>query len=125
MDGLLSVTLEPCVCDEKVRWAALSLIECPALRRKFISPIFGITELGKKSRKIFEFKRLICKIFWNKDLTLQRALQIGLGQLRGPSWLTDEPRNCPNQISIVGRGEAYVNGFDRTDTPRPGTTGRS
>ncbi len=34
-----------------------------------------------------------------------------LGQLRGPSWLADEPRNCPNQTSIFGRGEAYVNNF--------------
>jgi hypothetical protein len=26
---------------------------------------------------------------------------MGLGQLRGPSWLTDTRRNCPNQISMV------------------------
>jgi REP element-mobilizing transposase RayT len=36
---------------------------------------------------------------------------MGLGQLRGPSWLTDPPRNCPNQISIVTRYGSYVNGF--------------
>ena len=45
------------------------------------------------------------------NLTFQRALKMGLGQLRGPSWLTDPPRNCPNQISIVTRYGSYVNGF--------------
>ena len=37
---------------------------------------------------------------------------MGLGQLRGPSWLADAPRNCPNQISIVAHDGAYVNDFD-------------
>jgi hypothetical protein len=45
------------------------------------------------------------------DLGCQRALKMGLGQLRGPSWLTDPPRNCPNQISIVTHCGSYVNGF--------------
>jgi len=49
----------------------------------------GIIELGGKSRKIFEFKGLIRKIFRNKDLACQRALKMGLGQLRGPSWETE------------------------------------
>src|SRR5208337_983273 len=49
--------------------------------------------------------------FRNKDLSCQRALKMGLGQLRGPSWLTDPPRNCPNQISIVARDGSYVNEF--------------
>src|SRR5271157_6005582 len=36
---------------------------------------------------------------------------MGLGQLRGGSWLTNPPRNCPNQISIVAHDGSYVNGF--------------
>ena len=71
----------------------------------------GLIGLGRNSSQIFEFKGLIRKIFRNKDLGCQRALKMGLGQLRGPSWLTDGPRNCPNQISIVTHDEAYVNGF--------------
>jgi hypothetical protein len=74
---------------------------------------FGILGLGRNSRKIFGFKGLIRKIFRNKELSCQRALKMGLGQLRGPSWLTDTPRNCPNQISIVivAHDRSYVNGF--------------
>jgi len=34
----------------------------------FISLPFGINDLGRNSRKIFEFKGLICKILRNKDL---------------------------------------------------------
>ena len=34
----------------------------------FIFRPFGINDLGRNSRKIFEFKGLICKIFRNKDL---------------------------------------------------------
>ena len=48
----------------------------------------GIIELQAKRPKISEFKGLIVKIFRNKDLGCQRALKIGLGQLRGPSWET-------------------------------------
>src|SRR5450759_332120 len=69
---------------------------------------FGIIELGKKSRKIFEFKGLICKIFRNKDLAYQRALKMGLGQLRGPSCSTDTPRNCPNQSIRIAPGGLEV-----------------
>src|ERR1019366_2492829 len=43
------------------------------------------------------------------NLTFQRALKMGLGQLRGPS--CGLGRNCPNQISIVTRYGSYVNGF--------------
>ena len=60
---------------------------------------FGIIELQAKTRKIFEFKGLIRKIFRNKDLAPKTALKMGLGQLRGPFWETDAPRNCPNQMS--------------------------
>ena len=56
-------------------------------------------------------KDLRIKSLRTNDLTCQRALKMGLGQLRGPSWLTNTPRNCPNQISIVTRDGAYVNGF--------------
>jgi len=45
-------------------------------------------ELRKNSRQVFGFKRLIGKVFRNKDLGCQRALKMGLGQLRGPSWET-------------------------------------
>ncbi len=33
---------------------------------------------------------------------------MGLGQLRGPSRWTGSPLHCPNQISIVAEGGAYV-----------------
>jgi hypothetical protein len=56
---------------------------------------FGIIELYRKSRQVFGFKRLIGKVFRNKDLGCQRALKMGLGQFRGLSWETDTPRNCP------------------------------
>ena len=61
----------------------------------------GIIGLGGKSRKIFEFKGLIRKIFRNKDLACQRALKMVLGQLRGPSWETNTLKHCPNQMAIV------------------------
>jgi hypothetical protein len=57
-------------------------------RNFFLLRSFGIIELRKKTRKIFEFKGLIRKIFRNKDLAPQRALKMGLGQLRGPFWET-------------------------------------
>jgi hypothetical protein len=79
----------------------------------------GIIGLGRNSSQIFEFKGLIRKIFRNKDLGCQRALKMGLGQLRGASWLTDTPRNCPNQISIVTHDGAYVNGFYATTDTSP------
>src|ERR1019366_3086588 len=69
---------------------------------------FGIMGLDGKSRKIFEFKGLICKIFRNKDLACQRALKMGLGQLRGPPWETDTTLHCPNQNSIVASGGLEV-----------------
>jgi hypothetical protein len=58
-------------------------------------------------------KDLLVKSLRTNDLTYQRALKIGLGQLRGPSWWTDTPRNCPKQISIVmvAHDGSYVNGF--------------
>ena len=63
-------------------------------------------------------KDLLVKSLRTNDLTYQRALKIGLGQLRGPSWWTDTRRNCPKQISIVmvahdmvAHDGAYVNGF--------------
>jgi len=61
----------------------------------------GIIGLGGNSRQVFEFKGLIGKVFRNKDLGCQRALKMGLGQLRGPSWETGAPLNCPNQMAIV------------------------
>jgi hypothetical protein len=33
---------------------------------------------------------------------------MGLGQLRGPSWETGKPLNCPNQVSIVAQGGLEV-----------------
>jgi hypothetical protein len=33
---------------------------------------------------------------------------MGLGQLRSSFWETDEPRNCPNQISSFAGSESYV-----------------
>jgi hypothetical protein len=54
-------------------------------RNFFLLRSFGIIELRKKSRKIFEFKGLIRKIFRNKDLAPQIALKMALGQLRGSS----------------------------------------
>src|SRR5271157_2098273 len=45
---------------------------------------FGIIGLGGKSRQVFGFKGLIGKVSRNKDLACQRALKMGLGQLRGP-----------------------------------------
>jgi len=41
----------------------------------------GIIELGGKSRQVFEFKRLIGKVFRNKDLGLQRAPKMVMGSL--------------------------------------------
>jgi hypothetical protein len=57
-------------------------------RKNLLLRSFGIIELGGNSRQIFAFKGLIRKIFRNKDLGCQRALKMGLGQLRGPSWET-------------------------------------
>ena len=62
---------------------------------------FGIMELQAKTPKIFDFKGLIVKIFWNKELRLSKSAEMALGQLRGPSWFTDAPQKCPNQIIIV------------------------
>ena len=78
----------------------------------------GIIGLGRDSREIFEFKGLIRKIFWNKELGCQRALKMGLGQLRGPSWLTGTPRNCPNQISIVAHDGVLCQWISITDDER-------
>ena len=65
---------------------------------------FGIIGLGGKSRQVFGFKGLIGKVSRNKDLACQRALKMGLGQLRGPFWETDKPQRCPNQKPIVASG---------------------
>jgi hypothetical protein len=51
-------------------------------------------------RQSLEQKYFIGKVLGNKELNCQRALKIGLGQLRAASWWTDASRNCPNQISI-------------------------
>jgi hypothetical protein len=65
---------------------------------------FRIIELRKKSRKIFEFKGLICKIFRNKDLGCQRALKMGFcGSFEGRLGRR-HTSNCPNQISIIAHG---------------------
>jgi len=61
---------------------------------------FGIIGLGGKSRKIFEVKGLIGKIFRNKDLAPQKVLKMDLGQLRGPSGSTGTARNCPIQGAL-------------------------
>src|ERR1035437_2551682 len=61
---------------------------------------FGIIELGGKSRQVFGFKGLIGKVFRNKDLICQIALKMGLGQLRGPSWLTGAPLTTPIRSSL-------------------------
>jgi hypothetical protein len=70
-------------------------------------------ELQAKTLKIFESKGLIVKIFRNKDLCCQRTLKMALGQLREPSYMTDVPRNCPNQTSSIARGGLEVNDFRR------------
>jgi len=36
---------------------------------------------------------------------------MSLGRLRGPSWFTDAPRNCPNGSFIISRGGLDVNEF--------------
>jgi len=41
-------------------------------------------------------------------LGCQGALKMGLGQLRGPSWLTGGPLHCPNQISMIALGGLEV-----------------
>src|SRR5271157_6333419 len=69
---------------------------------------FGIIGLGGKSRQVFGFKGLIGKVSRNKDLACQRALKMGLGQLRGPFWETDKPQSCPNQKTIVASGGLEV-----------------
>src|ERR1035441_4380689 len=40
---------------------------------------FGIIDLGRNSRQVFGFKGLTGKVFWNKDLSCQRALKMGFG----------------------------------------------
>jgi hypothetical protein len=83
-------------------------------------PLIGIIELRAKILKILEFKGPIVKIFRNKDLSCQRALKIGLGQLRGPSLWTDAPRNCPNQnlyryrcaLRFLSQWISITGGFD-------------
>jgi hypothetical protein len=71
------------------------------VRQKKPSPrSFGIIGLGEKSRQIFEFKGLIRKIFRNKELGCQRALKMGLGQLRGPSWETGAPLTAPIRFPL-------------------------
>src|SRR5580698_4651632 len=52
----------------------------------FNIPSIGIMVLGENFRQIFGFKRLIRKVFRNKDLFCQRTLKTVLGQLRGVSW---------------------------------------
>ncbi len=74
---------------------------------------FGIIELGRNSRKIFGFKGVIGKIFRNKDLALQIALKMTLGQIRGVSWWADTARSCPNSITSMALGWLDVNDFDR------------
>jgi hypothetical protein len=96
----------------------------------------GIIGLGRKSRKIFEFKGLIGKIFRNKDLArsvrfvqdfgsgltpanrlnlgCQRALEMGLGQLRGPSWLTGTPLATPIR-SPLSRMAGWMSVMDGPD----------
>jgi hypothetical protein len=44
-----------------------------------LPPAIGIISLGGKSRKIFEFKGLIGKIFRNKDLRLSKSSENGFG----------------------------------------------
>ena len=84
----------------RVFLACLLLGYYRALAKKLLPRSFGIMELGKKSRKIFEFKGLIRKIFRNKDLGCQRALKMGLGQLRGPSWETGTLLAAPIRSSL-------------------------
>src|SRR5208282_4071961 len=62
---------------------------------------FGIMGLGEIPARSLGLKDLRVRSSRTNNLGCQRALKMGLGQLRGPSWLTDTPRNCPNQISIV------------------------
>jgi hypothetical protein len=56
---------------------------------------FRIIELRKNSRKIFEFKALIFKIFQNKDLPCQRALKIGLGAASRAALVDGAPLATP------------------------------
>jgi len=61
----------------------------------------GIIDLEAKISQIDEFKGLIRKILWNKDLGCQRALKMDLGQLPRPSRGTDASRAAPNLMDIV------------------------
>src|ERR1035437_9054240 len=85
----------------------------------------GIIELGGNSRKIFEFKGLIWKIFRNKDLALFFTL------FSRNSWFRRRADASPLlQILVIkepltkGAGAASRSVSWETGAPRPGHTGR-
>jgi hypothetical protein len=67
---------------------------------------FRIKRLGKNSRQIFEFKRLICKIFRNKDLAQRTGLKTVLGQFGGAILIGGTRRTAP----ILGRLSQHAGG---------------
>ena len=70
-------------------------------------------DLGENSRKIFEFKGLIVKIFRNKGLRLSKSAETTLGsfedRLDGRMGL----ETAPITVSIIARSGLVVNGFLR------------
>jgi hypothetical protein len=78
---------------------------------------FGIIGLGGKSRQVFGFKGVIGKVFRNKDLGCQRALKMGLEQLRGPSWETGTLPTAPirSPLSRTAGWMSVTHGPDVSD----------
>ena len=75
---------------------------------------FGIKDLGGGSRQVFRFKGLAGKVYRTNELTCQRALKMGLGQFRGPSWLTDNASKLRSDL-YRGAQRRLVNGFRSVD----------
>jgi hypothetical protein len=60
------------------------------------------------SRKIFEFKRLIWKIFRNKDLARTKPLKMALGQASRAVLEDGLTSSGPNPVFIIAHGELEV-----------------
>jgi hypothetical protein len=73
--------------------------------KNFVPRSFEIIGLGENSRKIFDFKGLIRKIFRNKDLACQRALKMALGQLRGAVLGDGHASALPQPVDIIAQME--------------------
>jgi hypothetical protein len=77
-------------------------------RKNLLLRSFGIIELGGKSRQIFGYKGLICKIFRNKDLRLSKSAENGFGAASRSVLGDGHTSDCPNQITIVAQGGLEV-----------------